>query len=136
LPASLRKEKSMILDSVLPNPQEVSETSETVTQESTTPINTPRKNLISKIDSILRNLENLNQKKLRIEFEIKKQKFSLHRKRDELKKAQKSLRVRTRISLESADSISEFQSEQELDDFLKRCSKYLSETQRVLDEES
>jgi hypothetical protein len=136
LPASLRKEKSMILDSVLPNPQEVSETSETVTQESTTPINTPRKNLISKIDSILRNLENLNQKKLRIEFEIKKQKSSLHRKRDELKKAQKSLRVRTRISLESADSISEFQSEQELDDFLKRCSKYLSETQRVLDEES
>jgi len=126
----------MILDSVLPNPQEVSETSETVTQESTTPINTPRKNLISKIDSILRNLENLNQKKLRIEFEIKKQKSSLHRKRDELKKAQKSLRVRTRISLESADSISEFQSEQELDDFLKRCSKYLSETQRVLDEES
>jgi len=124
----------MLLDSVLHDSQEDSEKTESVTQESTTPINTPRKNLISKIDSILRNLENLSQKKLRIEFEIKKQKSSLQRKRDELKKAQKSLRVKTRISLESADSISEFSSEQELDDYLKRCSKYLSETQRVLDE--
>lgn len=124
----------MLLDSVLHDSQEDSEKTESVTQESTTPINTPRKNLISKIDSILRNLENLSQKKLRIEFEIKKQKSSLQRKRDELKKAQKSLRVRTRISLESADSISEFSSEQELDDYLKRCSRYLSETQRVLDE--
>lgn len=124
----------MLLDSVLHDSQEDSEKTESVTQESTTPINTPRKNLISKIDSILRNLENLSQKKLRIEFEIKKQKSSLQRKRDELKKAQKSLRVKTRISLESADSISEFSSEQELDDYLKRCSRYLSETQRVLDE--
>lgn len=125
----------MLLDEFLEESLTDLENTEIVTQESTSPINTPRKNLLSKMDSILRNLENLSQKKLRIEFEIKKQKSSLQRKRLELKKAQKSLRVKTRISLESANSISEFQSEQELEEFLKRCSKYLTESQRVLDED-
>jgi hypothetical protein len=135
LPASLRKETSMLLDEFLEESLTDLENTEIVTQESTSPINTPRKNLLSKMDSILRNLENLSQKKLRIEFEIKKQKSSLQRKRLELKKAQRSLRVKTRISLESANSISEFHSEQELEEFLKRCSKYLTESQRVLDED-
>jgi hypothetical protein len=42
--------------------------------ETTSIIQTPAKNLSSKIDSILRSIENLTEKKLRIEFEIKKQK--------------------------------------------------------------
>lgn len=61
----------------------------------------PDMNLRSKIDSLMRSIENLTEKKLRIDFEIKKQKRSLARKRNELKKSSAHFRAR----LESADKI-------------------------------
>ena len=101
--------------------------------EEATLISTPAKNLSNKLDSILRSLENLAQKKARIEYEIKKQKSSLFRKREELKKVQKSYRKKARLSLESSDPIVA-QSVQELQRFSKRCSQLLTESQRVLDQ--
>lgn len=96
-------------------------------------ITTADKNLRCKIDSILRSLENLSAKKLRIEYEIKKQKKSLSRKRQELKKVTKSNQKKLSIALESGtlkqlpgkdgnsfirrlDSILLEQSSQQLDD--------------------
>lgn len=64
-------------------------------------INDSEKNLRSKIDSIIRSIENLSEKKLRIEFEIKKQKQSLERKRQELKKSSKSTKLKVKAALES-----------------------------------
>jgi seryl-tRNA synthetase len=102
--------------------------------ETTSIIQTPAKNLSSKIDSILRSIENLTEKKLRIEFEIKKQKKSLLRKKEELKKVQNSNRRRLKISLEAAnpnqDSIQE-----EFDLFQKEVSRLLEKSARVLDED-
>lgn len=60
----------------------------------------PESNLRSKMGSLLRSIENLTQKKLRIEYQIKVQKRSLARKREELKKASKHFKV----TLESASS--------------------------------
>lgn len=67
-------------------------------------ISTSEMNLRSKIDSILRSLENLTQKKMRIEFEIKKQRKSLERKRLELKRSHKSQTFKAKIALESSKS--------------------------------
>lgn len=67
-------------------------------------ISTPEKNLRSKIDSILRSLENLSQKKMRIEFEIKKQRKSLERKRLELKRSHKSQNFKAKFVLENSNS--------------------------------
>lgn len=84
-------------------------------------ISTPEKNLRSKIDSILRSLENLSQKKMRIEFEIKKQRKSLERKRLELKRSHKSQTIKAKIALESSNSnldpllIKSLQEQQRLD---------------------
>lgn len=102
--------------------------------ESNSIIQTPAKNLSSKVDSILRSIENLTQKKLRIEFEIKKQKKSLLRKKEELRKVQNSNRRRLKISLESADPNSE-SIQEEFDLFQKEVSRLLEKSARVLDED-
>lgn len=65
-------------------------------------ISTPEKNLRSKMDSILRSLENLTQKKLRIEFEIKKQQKSLIRKRQELRRSSSTRSKKLKVALESS----------------------------------
>lgn len=65
-------------------------------------ISTPEKNLRSKMDSILRSIENLTQKKLRIEFEIKKQQKSLIRKRQELRRSSSTRSKKLKIALESS----------------------------------
>lgn len=88
-------------------------------------ITTADKNLRCKIDSILRSLENLSAKKLRIEYEIKKQKKSLLRKRQELKKVSKSNQKKLTIALESGNLI-ESPSEEELS-FLRRLDSILLE---------
>lgn len=54
-------------------------------------INKPQKNLRSKIESLIRSIENLEAKRARIDYELKKQKRSLARKRMELKKDSKHL---------------------------------------------
>lgn len=56
-------------------------------------ITDPEKNLRCKMDSLLRSIENLTAKKLRLEYEIKVQKRSLARKRMELKKVSKHFKV-------------------------------------------
>lgn len=55
-------------------------------------ITEPDKNLRSKIDSIVRSIESLSAKRDRIDYEIKRQKKSLERKRMELKKSNTHLR--------------------------------------------
>lgn len=102
-------------------------------EESSGIIQTPVKNLSSKVDSILRSIQNLTEKKVRIEYEIRKQKASLTRKRSELKKAQKSTSRRIKISLESSDPTQQSKTE-ELQNFQKQVSKLLEESARVLDE--
>lgn len=96
-------------------------------------ISTADKNLRSKIDSILRSLENLTAKKMRIEFEIKKQKASLSRKRQELKKVTKSNQKKLAISLESG-ILGHQPSEEEIS-FLRRLdSRLLQESNQLLDD--
>lgn len=65
-------------------------------------ISDSEKNLRSKVDSIVRSIENLTEKKARLDFEIKKQKKSLTRKREELKRVSNSTQVRERLTLESS----------------------------------
>jgi hypothetical protein len=121
----------MVLDEVLEKDQ-AKESS--IKNEATGIIQTPARNLSSKVDSILRSIENLTQKKLRIEYEIKKQKKSLLRKKEELKKVQNSTRRRLKISLESANPTQEsIQEEFEL--FQKEVSRLLEKSARVLDED-
>ena len=102
-------------------------------KETSSIIQTPAKNLSSKIDSILRSIENLTSKKIRLEYEIKKQKTSLLRKRSELKKVQKSTSRRIGISLESSDP-NQTINEEELKAFQREVSRLLEESARVLDE--
>lgn len=66
-------------------------------------ISTEDKNLRSKIDSLTRSLENLSEKKLRLEFEIKRQKKSLIRKREELKRVSKRNSAKLNLTLESGN---------------------------------
>lgn len=98
-------------------------------------ISTPEKNLRSKIDSILRSLENLSQKKLRIEFEIKKQRKSLERKRLELKRSHKSQTFKAKIALESSDSNLEQFLIKSLQEQLRLDSIALQETDLVLNQD-
>lgn len=66
-------------------------------------ITTSEKNLRSKIDSLIRSLENLSEKKLRIEFEIKRQKKALTRKREELKRVSKGNQSKLVLTLEESE---------------------------------
>lgn len=85
-------------------------------------------NLRSKIESIIRTLENLSQKKLRVEFEIQQQKRALARKRTELKKSKKSSQTKVKLALENKD-ISHSQGKEDplrnLDDNLLQRSSHL-----------
>lgn len=99
----------------------------------TTVISTPERNLRSKIDSLLRSLENLTSKKLRIEYEIKKQKRSLERKRSELKKSNKTVTRRYRLSLEN-QTLQEASSSQEIKEFLREDQLLLQKSSQMLDD--
>lgn len=79
--------------------EELNENLDILVQEGV--ITTEEKNLRSKIDSLVRSLENLSEKKIRIDFEIKRQKKSLTRKRMELKKVTKRNQARLTVALES-----------------------------------
>jgi flagellar motility protein MotE (MotC chaperone) len=96
-------------------------------------ITTPERNLRSKIDSILRSIENLTEKQKRITFEIKKQKTSLLKKRQELQRSTKSRSTKVKKFLESSDDSSstvlqDYQELQRLD------SKALQESDQVLNQ--
>jgi hypothetical protein len=92
------------------------------------------KNLRSKIDSIVRSIENLSQKKLRIEFEMRKQQQSLTRKRQELKKRSRSNRIKVRAALESSNTdLEQDSAKKEIEELLRLDSILLQESDRVLD---
>lgn len=93
------------------------------------------KNLRSKIDSILRSLENLSAKQARIEFEIKKQKKSLTRKRQELKKVQKSTSRKLSVAIEEQTSIQGIFLDDIDQQALRRLdSRLLAESSRILED--
>lgn len=94
-------------------------------------ISNEQANLRSKISSISRSIEQLTQKKLRIEFEIKRQKKSLARKREELKHS--SFTVSGKLALESQNPISIFHGE-EVKLLQKIDRKLLTESAKILEE--
>lgn len=91
----------------------------------------PKQNLMSKIDSLIRSIENLSHKRARIKFEIERQKRSLARKREELKRVQKSQSSKVTIQLEST---SDPQPRAETSGEMKRIQNLLSESARILEE--
>lgn len=92
------------------------------------------KNLRSKIESISRSIENLQEKKLRIEFEIKRQKKSLVRKREELKKETSRTSAKVSLALES-DSFYNLLLEDDFQQLRAIDSRLLSESSRVLEQD-
>lgn len=98
-------------------------------------ISDSEKNLRSKIDSILRSLENLSAKQARIEFEIKKQKKSLTRKRQELKKVQKSSTRKLSVAIEEQTEILGYcLDDVDLQELRRLDSKLLAESSRILED--
>lgn len=98
-------------------------------------ISTPEKNLRSKLDSILRSIENLTQKRLRIEFEIKKQKASLLKKRQELRRSTKSHSAKVKIALESSDPIRQIKIEEAFKELQRLDSIALQKSDQVLNQD-
>lgn len=93
---------------------------------------TSKQNLESKIESLIRSIQNLSEKKLRIDFELKRQKRSLARKREELKRVSKSSHAKTQISLESSVE-SQIEETSSVVDY-KRTQSLLQESARILEE--
>lgn len=98
-------------------------------------ITTEDKNLRSKIDSLTRSLENLSQKKMRLEFEIKRQKKSLIRKREELKRVSKRNTVKLKLALEAGNLVS-YPTEEQITWLRKFDSNLLQESNLVLEKNS
>lgn len=96
-------------------------------------ITTPEKNLRSKIDSILRSLENLSAKRDRIDFEIKKQKRSLFQKRAELTRSNRTLKKK-KISVSESQSESDLLLQKSLQEQGRLDSIQLQESDRVLNQ--
>lgn len=93
-------------------------------------LRTPRENLESKVESIIRSIENLSGKKFRIEFEIKRQKTALARKREELKRVSKTHSAKVVIRSESQIE-DETPKEDPID--LRRTQRLLQESARILE---
>lgn len=110
-----------------PKPQEQQE----ILSESTAP-RTSKQNLESKIESLIRSIQNLSEKKSRLEFELKRQKKSLARKREELKRVSKTTQIKGTLTLESSEIEPQHQ-ETRTDDF-KRTQSLLQESARILEE--
>lgn len=97
-------------------------------------ISTSEKNLRSKIDSIVRSIENLSEKRARIDFEIKRQKKSLTRKRQELKKVSSSTQVKAKLTLEQTKDFPGFRLQDKRPALRVLDSRLLQESSRVLDD--
>lgn len=95
-------------------------------------ITTEDLNLRSKIESITRSLEALASKRARIDYEIKKQKISLTRKREELKRVTKRNHVKLSVSLESGSLIHELSPEDCLLELQRYDAKLLQESDQAL----
>lgn len=96
-------------------------------------IRTPEANLRSKVASISATLELLEKKKARIDYEIRKQKSSLVRKRQELVRASKSFKSKSKVLRESeVDSPVSLNLETWIS---KYDAKILQESARILDQD-
>lgn len=102
-------------------------------------ITDPEKNQRSKIASLVSQINLLTQKKQRLEFEIKKQKEVLARKRTSLKGRRKtspnkksSTAVKASLSLEDFDLFNDLQ-EEELKKLKRIDDTLLSESSRILE---
>lgn len=100
--------------------------------EEATVITTPERNLRSKIDSLTRAIENMSEKKIRLDFEIKKQKKALIRKRNELKKVQSSLSAKSSLVIENEIIFDDFPPAEDYLVLRRIDSKLLQESDRVL----
>lgn len=88
-------------------------------------------NLRSKCDSILRALTSMLAKKERLDYEIRKQKASLTRKRQELLRVSRGFKSRKKTLRESTGTIDQIGN---LEDWLIRYdSQLLQESARILD---
>lgn len=91
-------------------------------------------NLRSKIDSIMRSLENLSAKKARIEFEIRRQKKTLTRKREELKRVSKSNQAKLSLTLENQNPVLfRFQAKERNLELQRLDSRLLQESNRLIE---
>lgn len=102
---------------------------EKVSIKEETKVLTPRQSLESKIESILRSIENLSAKKLRIEAEIRRQKKSLANKRQELK----VLSSKVKVSIKAESSTLDPNSQEITKDENKRIQLLLRESAKVLE---
>lgn len=109
-----------------------SQEQEEILSESTAP-RTSKQNLESKIESLIRSIRNLSEKQMRLEFELKRQKKSLARKREELKRVSKTTQIKGNLSLEG--SVLESQNQETRTDDIKRTQSLLQESARILEEE-
>lgn len=91
---------------------------------------TPKQNLESKIESLIRSIENLSAKKSRLDLQIKLSKKALSRKREELKRVSSSVRGKTRFTTQS--SVQDEMTESKKDRI--RTQKLLSESARILED--
>lgn len=103
---------------------------ETLTENSK--VQNPKQNLESKIESLIRSIENLTEKKIRIEFELKRQKKSLARKREELKRVSKSSQAKVNLSLESQTETNS--SDEKSTEEFKRTQYLLQESAKILED--
>lgn len=94
-------------------------------------ITQPQQNLRSKIESLIRSIDNLEAKRSRIDYELKKQKRSLARKRMELKKDSKHLRAKTESALQSGALNESFHSRTV--NILNQDSSLLQRSAEILD---
>lgn len=92
----------------------------------------PVAQLESKIKSLTRSIKNLSEKKARLEGEILIQKKALAHKRSELKRVQKSLRVKASVALEDS---TQFEPDKKLSEsHFKEIQNLLRESAEVLEE--
>lgn len=105
------------------------ELSEILNEKSEIKISSPQQNLKSKIANLNRSIENLKEKKGRIEFEISRQKKALYNKRGELKKLNSKLTVKAKASLESNQGVIPVELEIEQ----KEIQQLLQESARILE---
>lgn len=105
-----------------------------LTLESGKLINTPEKNLRLKVESLVRNLEQLESKKSRLDYEIRKQRKSLVRKREELKRASKQMRTRDSAVFERHSVLDEVLIDQAFEEIKRWDSLLLQKSDQLLDQ--
>lgn len=99
--------------------------------ESSGLINSPEANLRSKVNSLTEQIKLLEAKRTRLDYEIRKQKKSLVRKREELKKNSTSKRTKASLFSEAGDDLILSRSKV-TSDLLRLDSQLLQESDRVL----